>query len=470
MKNIVILMILSCSIAYGQKIEKFNSVSDPYQKIPSMKINNYKPVQDRAGQDPDLTIGISLSGGGSRAQFFSLGVLMGLEEIKYKESTVLNETDYFSTVSGGGFAAGLYYRFLIDKKPASTFNKFFNDLEKLPVINISTKKRRLLFNSGGKYVKYVTKINKAIFDKGKNGYDSSYFHDLMPLKGDAGRVKYPYIIPNAAVYSNGDLFQFVPDVLKELEIDSSDTGGGGKRRGGYHTFKSGYPLAFGIAVSSAFPKMLPHQNLYNRKGETITVFDGGLYDNLGVSSLSSALIQENVSRRKLAIIVNSSGRGTNSPFANPRDLKLFKFFGRALLYPVDMNILRNKNNLKTLFNGDPYIYMELSEFPKTNRIDILDPGIVRITSNKRTYKSKELYKLLVKSLKEKSLVSDDRIFSIPWNKFSEISDYEKFLIFEIASNTETKLKIREHELNTLILAGRMMVSNEQKSIEKKLKE
>jgi hypothetical protein len=50
------------------------------------------------------TLGIALSGGGSKSAPFSLGVLAGLSE-----SGVLNNVDAISTVSGGSYAALFYY-------------------------------------------------------------------------------------------------------------------------------------------------------------------------------------------------------------------------------------------------------------------------------------------------------------------------------------------------------------------------
>ncbi|WP_433834408.1 hypothetical protein [Flavobacterium anhuiense] len=56
---------------------------------------------------------VAISGGGSRAQFFSMRGLLGLEEIQENNSNrnFLNEVDYFSTVSGGCYSAGYIWQF-----------------------------------------------------------------------------------------------------------------------------------------------------------------------------------------------------------------------------------------------------------------------------------------------------------------------------------------------------------------------
>lgn len=463
------LCILPC---FGQrKIKEFKSFSkSKYESIPLMDLTRYKSVKDRGGQEPDLLVGITLSGGGSRAQFFSLGVLMGLEEIKYKESNVLKETDFFSTVSGGGLAAGVYYRFLVEKNTPELFINYMDKLgDNMPIVNIPTPKHKLFINPFGKYKKYVTVVNRAVFNREKNDYKGLYFHEIMPLNSDTATVKYPFIIPNTAVYSNGDLFQFVPDVLIDKDIVEAYKGERKRRKWLYHGFFVGYPLAFGIAVSSTFPRMLPHQNLYNSQKESITVFDGGLNDNLGVISLQSVFNQESNIKKKLAIVVNSSASGANSPYADPKGLRLFKFLKKSALYPVDLNVQRNKTNLNTLFKNDSHVYLELSEFNKKSIIDINNPEIGSLTSASKKYKTKKLYKILLSSLDKKSLVVDNKISNIPSTKFSELSDFEKFLIFEIAANKELGLKIKDHHLNCLILAGRMMVYENRKDIEDKLK-
>ena len=92
----IFLLITSCSI----KKEGLYSYNQ-YTPIPKVEIDDYKSPQLRANQDAEKTIGLAISGGGSRAQYFGLGVLIGLDDIKIGECSFLNEVDYISTVSGG---------------------------------------------------------------------------------------------------------------------------------------------------------------------------------------------------------------------------------------------------------------------------------------------------------------------------------------------------------------------------------
>jgi hypothetical protein len=56
------------------------------------------------GERKRTAFGIALSGGGSKASAFAMGVLAGLSD-----SDLLDQADYLSSVSGGGYAAYFYY-------------------------------------------------------------------------------------------------------------------------------------------------------------------------------------------------------------------------------------------------------------------------------------------------------------------------------------------------------------------------
>ena len=65
-----------------------------YEPLPKVTIEHYKTPQLRAGQNPEKALGLAISGGGSRAEYFSLGVLIGLDHMQLSERTFLEEVDY----------------------------------------------------------------------------------------------------------------------------------------------------------------------------------------------------------------------------------------------------------------------------------------------------------------------------------------------------------------------------------------
>jgi hypothetical protein len=111
--QIIVLLFFQSGFSQN-KINLFSEIN--YSSIPAVSLNDYKSVQDRDTkfQNPNIALGIAISGGGSRAQFFSMGVLLGLEEIEEnnQQRNFLNEIDYFSTVSGGCYSAGYYLTIL----------------------------------------------------------------------------------------------------------------------------------------------------------------------------------------------------------------------------------------------------------------------------------------------------------------------------------------------------------------------
>ncbi|PBJ12870.1 hypothetical protein [Flavobacterium sp. ACN6] len=114
----IVLFLLFLNKGVGQnKINLFSEIN--YNSIPAINLSEYKSVQERDSrfQNPNIALGVGISGGGSRAQFFSMGVLLGLEEVQEESSkrNFLNEIDYFSTVSGGCYSAGYYLTILKNK-------------------------------------------------------------------------------------------------------------------------------------------------------------------------------------------------------------------------------------------------------------------------------------------------------------------------------------------------------------------
>ena len=87
--------------------------------MPEISLEKFKDIENRSDkQNRNMTVVVTISGGGHRAGNFGVGALTALENIKCNNKTydALKEVDYFSTVSGGGFAAGAYIASLYDHK------------------------------------------------------------------------------------------------------------------------------------------------------------------------------------------------------------------------------------------------------------------------------------------------------------------------------------------------------------------
>ena len=67
----LIVWFFSFRLGFSQnKISLFSEIN--YNSIPSVSLNEYKSVQerDKKFQNPNIALGVAISGGGSRAQFF----------------------------------------------------------------------------------------------------------------------------------------------------------------------------------------------------------------------------------------------------------------------------------------------------------------------------------------------------------------------------------------------------------------
>jgi len=321
----------------------------PFQE-PLVDIAQYRDVQSRPAQNPAVAVCLAISGGGHRAANFAAGVLTALENCgpTNRGFNLLREVDYFSTVSGGGFAAGAYVSSLFDYLDnggqAKDF-RFGDALEgMLPPGMVNRRVKRDLevgyHNrlAGGivaiKTIKNIDRgdfLERALDDKvlgraypERRGRRSLVMGDMyIPVKAPSDQhVRLPMWIANSTIYENGAVFPFTPDILaqygvtgcthrlKELCFEHD-----GPNVAAYAEF----PLAVGMKSSASFPGAVPATTLrsnHDPLNPYLHLFDGGLSDNLGVltairilSAPSSHLV-----KKKLLVVVDAYP-GTYEPFS-----------------------------------------------------------------------------------------------------------------------------------------------------------
>lgn len=107
------------------------------EQLPSLKKPPvFAPLPE---SDPDMLIGLTISGGGSLAATFVAGVLEALAELKVndgaRERSLIDRVQYISSVSGGSLAAAYYAAMkptrtepVLDGQDLSpAYRKFFRD-------------------------------------------------------------------------------------------------------------------------------------------------------------------------------------------------------------------------------------------------------------------------------------------------------------------------------------------------------
>ena len=229
-------------------------------------------------------IGLSLSGGGSRAIAFHLGCLRALHD-----RNILNSVDVISSVSGGSIIAALY----------AYTNCSFSEIEKRILnllksgIDVKIKKE---FIRTGAYKKelhqYLTQfplsMRNRLFKKDKQlrriSYRTLCFIDVLQkywfgdkVITDSRRSNVNTVI-NASELRTGTAFRF------------------GSQESGCWRFgtidKNNVSLAEAVALSAAYPLFLPSLDKnydfskYERvESKRVVLSDGGIFDNTGVSCM-----------------------------------------------------------------------------------------------------------------------------------------------------------------------------------------
>ncbi len=306
---------------------------------PHVDLSRYKSVQTRAGQDPQLALAVAISGGGHRAASFGAGVLLALEDIPAGENgrNLLQEVDYFSTVSGGGFPVAAYISSRLDflstrsEDDMATIFSFRRALEENDaalLYNLRRDYQTSLLQAG------VSPECFGYFDAGdlmEEKFDryllnaesrqderSLTLNDVFRATADPRPVHVPYWVMNATVYENGARFFFSPDVVQAYAVTGCNHR---MKRVGLEGDPGRLPLAVGLKASASFPILIPATTLRcdpsrDKLNSYLHLVDGGLVDNFGIYTAFELLRQDDA-KRKVLIVVDAY-KGTSHPHSRWR--------------------------------------------------------------------------------------------------------------------------------------------------------
>jgi len=220
----------------------------------------------------NLKIGITLSGGGTRAVVFHLGMFKWLAE-----EGLMERVEHVSSVSGGSICMGLIYATNNYKWPTSKqfLEEVFPKMEER-LLNVD-----LLWSAIFKLVKQPWKV----FSKKSNVLSQTIqekfnlcgnFEDLEPL---------PRWSINGTTFETGKNFRFSQKHMGDYKVGYADC--------------SKFSLADAISISAAFPIFVGlyqmNMSKYNwctyngqpihHTQKYIHLWDGGVYDNLGLEAI-----------------------------------------------------------------------------------------------------------------------------------------------------------------------------------------
>ncbi len=511
-------LVASCSKKSYPLYSKVN-----YEPIPKIELKHYKSPQLRPNQDSSLSLGISIAGGGSRAQYFGTGVLIGLDEIKNTKANAnsfLNEIDYFSTVSGGGFAAGYYLAVrkigVLNGVHANYYDLWKyklgqgknDELEEYLWLkakgNLGMLIRFWRYERNLYRKSYVSIIDKELLQRTKEYPPNSDIHIkriylkdfFVSLDSTHLDVKHPMFITNGTIYNNGERLPFMPHIINSLKLTGSYLPRESKP---FENLENGYglPLSYAITGSAAFPGVLPMLKFKtddpNRR--VLRVIDGGTVDNLGFVTLFETLKLEPCDpSKKRALIVDCSGLGKDIQLQKNDKLSLLKLTEKALLYTLetkrvysdtDISIHAKYYNLEEKDNivkiGFLTIKNKLFAMERSAEVEELDKykkcvkdleDFNKKTKDKKKKGNKSAFARFVKNLNDSGefgTVTTTNVALIPTEKFSKFSLSQVFYIFELSAQVKTKIKIYPAEKQMLILAGRYAVYLERMRIKNLLR-
>ena len=224
----------------------------------------------------ELKIGIALSGGGMRAAVFHLGVLGRLAE-----DGLLEKITRISTVSGGTLVTGLIYSIAEKSWPMSNF--FLDEclVQARRYLTETDIQRGALFRGRTRPGYLIQKRAKLL---------SKSIQDCWKISGNLNDIpSTPRWILNATTYETGKNWRFIPQL----------------RMGDYvanYVEEPSIPLADAMTASAAYPILIgplvldtEKFNWFRFEGQVresvepqfkkFHLWDGGVYDNLGVEAL-----------------------------------------------------------------------------------------------------------------------------------------------------------------------------------------
>jgi hypothetical protein len=353
---------------------------------PTIDLSQYQSVESRPHQRSDIAIAVAASGGGYRAANLTAGVLMGLEQITdpHLQGNLLQEVDYFSTVSGGGFGVGYYIASLKDFMqthaaggpfvPQFSFTDTMNHIpDENPLDKDYTDKLFSATDDGGQSLE--EDLAKSIL-RTKTG--TLTLGDIFISRTQApGTVTLPYWVTNSTIYQNAGALPFSPDVLAKYGVTAYPYD---------HqmipvTQYGNIPAAVGLAASASFPFALSPTTLASnaclRKNQCyLQLLDGGISDNLGVYT-ALHLLKQDPAKTKILIVIDAYA-GQNQPFSvNETPPAGSTLFWRIMGIGVDASRQLVKHNIDSIAHAELcsegarnvlVIYLDLENYARARAV------------------------------------------------------------------------------------------------------
>jgi len=455
----VAILLASCSKAYYPDRSQFLRDGS---SVPSVDLSKYKSVQQRPGQDKTLGVGMAISGGGSRAANFGVGIMLGLEQITHENGqNALQQIDYLSTVSGGGFAGGAYINALYDhnqfnkKEPFSLKKYLENDIRDDLEYSYTGVLLRANFNPRlwFSYVDDGDALERAIDDyvlgykernKRLKEARSILLGDIFVPARSSQTVQYPMHITNSSVLNTMTIFPFTPDILDRYQVAGYTHRLQQVSEDSLNPFS--IPLAVGIKASGSFPVLISNSTLesqFHDGRKYLHLIDGAMTDNIGYYTALEVLIQDKA-KKKVLMVVDADASGNRYTFSEKRGaISSLKVLARLPSSGLDARRATLVKDIMTVCEKefiDP-IFFSFSQLLENNDAPV--PFSILIEEEQQR---------LIRELKKAEM----------------LNDADEQILYELLTYVGTKYTIEEAEQELLLLGGQYLVRLKEAEIRKSL--
>jgi NTE family protein len=340
------LSILVAFLLIGCALNAYNNIELSTDKT-NENIKATHDVKNRKGSNEDALVILALSGGGSRAAYFSSLIMLSIEKLD-----LLKEVDVISSVSGGSLPAAYY---AISKDPINS-NAGDRVWDEETVKRLMSKNYTLRWFGNwfwptniAKY--WFTAYNRSdimahtfadnLFDNEISGVDFK-FKDINPERPD--------IILNSTNGTTGEFSKLFTFTTEDFNRINSDLGE--------------YDISMAVMASACFPSVFNYLNLKNfsEKDKYIHVFDGGNTDNLGLLSVFWVLDNAKTKYHKIILIlVDSFIEGGGVSDVVPDGRQLFDYvIDSNFMDSFDSLLARNRESLvEDMINYFKYLHTDV---------------------------------------------------------------------------------------------------------------
>jgi NTE family protein len=329
------IFLLIMAILFMQGCSSFSHTNKKLQQEVLQTKATFKITQDRGETQQKVLFILSLSGGGSRAAYWSASIMLAMQDV-FEEVDLLKEVDIISAVSGGSLPAAYY---VISKDTNDTSNKVRLNREWNSKIVKGLMAKNYKYRWLGNWFRpdNILKFWFTAYDRSdimaqtltNNLFDSK----LIGLDFKFGDIEVntnrPYIVLNATNGTTGATsrkFTFTHDDF--IKINSN-----------INEYQVGRAVMATACSPAAFNYMTLRDFTKSDSKKYVHVFDGGVVDNLGLKSVEEIIEINKSEYSKIVVILVDSFtgvKGVNSDLSDARN-----FFD----YVIDLNVLDCFDNL-----------------------------------------------------------------------------------------------------------------------------